>query len=122
MGKNSILDGLQLPLVSSVAKTGQITRAYLESLGMVRGDATVVGSALKSPPRFAAFANGVGIHAEDYDDTQLSAAPDRVYGLLTHPTAPCLSAALAVAEARGASGRDLILACHLGVEVESKIA
>jgi len=121
-GKKSILDGLGLALVGSLAKSGQITRAYLESLGVVRGNATVVGSALKSPPRFAAFANGIGIHADDYDDTQLSAAPDRVYGLLTHPTAPCLSAALAVAESRGMSGRDLMLAYHVGVEVESKIA
>ncbi len=50
--------------------------------------ATVIGSSLKAPVRFAAFANGVGIHADDYDDTQLAVAKDRVYGLLTHPTAP----------------------------------
>jgi len=50
----------------------------------------VIGTALKIVPRFAAFANGVAIHAEDYDDTQLAVAKDRVYGLLTHPTAPAL--------------------------------
>jgi 2-methylcitrate dehydratase PrpD len=122
LGKKSILDGLGLALVGSVAKSGQIVRSYLESLGMSHGDATVVGSAMKCPVGFAAFANGIGIHADDYDDTQLSAAPDRVYGLLTHPTAPCLSAALAVAETRRMSGRDLMLAYHLGVEVESKIS
>ena len=55
------------------------------------------------PARFAAFVNGIGIHADDYDDTQLAVAEDRVYGLLTHPTAPALSAALAMAEARRAS-------------------
>jgi hypothetical protein len=43
------------------------------------------GICLKIAPRFAAFANGVGIHADDYDDTQLAVAKDRVYGLLTHP-------------------------------------
>ena len=102
-----------------MAKSGHITRAYLESLGTAHGDATVVGSALKSPPRLAAFANGVGMHADDQDDTPLSASPDRVYGL---PTAPCLSAALTVAEAHAMSGRDLLLAYHIGVEVESKIA
>jgi 2-methylcitrate dehydratase PrpD len=122
LGKKSILDGLGLALVGSVARSGQITRAYLESLGVTHGDATVIGSSMKCPMRFAAFANGVGIHADDYDDTQLSAAPDRVYGLLTHPTAPCLSAALAAAETRHASGRDLMLAYHLGAEVECKIA
>ncbi len=77
---------------------------------------------MKVPARFAAFSNGIGIHADDYDDTQLAAAEDRVYGLLTHPTAPVLPTALAVAEAAALSGRDLMLSYHLGVEVECKIA
>jgi 2-methylcitrate dehydratase PrpD len=82
----------------------------------------VIGTRLKVAPRFAAFANGVGIHADDYDDTQLAVATDRVYGLLTHPTAPALPAALAMAEATGASGAQAMLAYHLGVEVECKIS
>ena len=86
------------------------------------GPATVIGTNLKIAPRFAAFANGVGIHADDYDDTQLAVAADRVYGLLTHPTAPALPAALAMAEATDASGPRPMLAYHLGVEVECKIA
>jgi 2-methylcitrate dehydratase PrpD len=64
----------------------------------------------------------VGIHADDYDDTQLAVAKDRVYGLLTHPTAPALPAALAVAESEGASGTEMMLAYHIGVELECKIA
>ena len=54
------------------------------------------------------------MHADDYDDTQLAVGPDRVYGLLTHPTAPCLPATLAVAERENLSGRDLVLAYHVG--------
>jgi len=122
LGKKSILDGLGLALVGSVAKSGDLTRTYLRSLGITSSEATVVGSSLKSAARFAAFANGIGIHADDYDDTQLAVAPDRVYGLLTHPTAPCLPAVLAVAESHKASGRDLLLAYHVGVEVETKIS
>ena len=63
-----------------------------------KGEASVIGTDLKTSGRFAAFANGVGIHADDFDDTQLAVAEDRVYGLLTHPTAPCLPAALSEAE------------------------
>jgi 2-methylcitrate dehydratase PrpD len=121
-GKKSILDGLGLALSGSVAKSGELVRNHLAELGLGSGPATVIGSPLKVAPRFAAFANGVGIHADDYDDTQLAVAKDRVYGLLTHPTAPALPAALAVGEALGASGRDVMLAYHLGVEVECKIA
>jgi len=122
LGKKSILDGLGLALAGSVAKIGRITDAYLDSLGLTKADATVIGTPRKVPNRFAAYANGIGIHADDYDDTQLAVAKDRVYGLLTHPTAPCLPAALAIAESRGMNGRDLLLAYHVGVEIECKIA
>ena len=44
------------------------------------------------------------IHADDYDDTQLAVAKDRVYGLLTHPTAPALPPVLALAERDQRSG------------------
>ena len=122
LGKKSILDGLGLALSGSVAKSGELVRRHLDDLGLASGAATVIGSQRRVAPRFAAFANGVGIHADDYDDTQLAVAPDRVYGLLTHPTAPALPAALAVGEAAGADGRTTMLAYHLGVEVECKIA
>jgi hypothetical protein len=102
LGKKSILDGLGLALSGSVAETGRLSRTYLKSLGLSAGEATVIGSSMKVPVRFAAFVNGIGIHADDYDDTQLAVAKDRVYGLLTHPTAP--------------------VAYHIGAEVECKIA
>jgi 2-methylcitrate dehydratase PrpD len=122
LAKKSILDGLGLALCGSAAASGKLTRDYLSSQSLCGGAATVIGSSIKTPPRFAAFANGVSIHADDYDDTQLAVAEDRVYGLLTHPTATALSAALATAESRGGSGRDLVTAYLAGVEVECKIA
>ncbi|MBD3766107.1 MAG: MmgE/PrpD family protein, partial [Rhodobacterales bacterium] len=121
-GKKSILDGLGLALSGSVAKSGEFVRRHLADLGNPAGAATVIGSDLKVPPRFATFCNGVGIHADDYDDSQLAVAKDRVYGLLTHPTAPAPPSALAMGEATGATGADVMLAYRLGVEVECKIA
>lgn len=122
-GKKSILDGIGLAIAGSVAKSGEIVRDYLGTLGLSNdGPATVIGTSLRTTPRFAAFANAVGIHADDFDDTQLAVAKDRVYGLLTHPTAPALPSALAVGETVGCSGAELMLAYHLGVEVECKIA
>ena len=122
LGKKSILDGLGLALAGSRAQTGAICREYVEHLGICDAKATIIGSSKKTSPRFAAFVNGVSIHADDYDDTQLSAAKDRVYGLLVHPTVPVLPALLALTEGRTISGKDLMLAYHLGVEVECKIA
>jgi 2-methylcitrate dehydratase PrpD len=122
LGKKSILDGFGLALAGSVAETGSLSRAYVKSLGVGSGNATVIGASMKTAPRFAAFLNGVAIHADDYDDTQLAVAKDRVYGLLTHPTVTALSSSLATAETEGKTGRDLLLAYHVGVEVECKIA
>jgi 2-methylcitrate dehydratase PrpD len=125
LARKSILDGLGLALCGSAARTGEIVRQYIKSLGFGSGAtrlATLVGSSMKAPVRFAAFANAVGIHADDYDDTQLAVAENRTYGLLTHPTAAVLPAALAVAETRSLSGRELLLAYNIGVEVECKIA
>ena len=121
LGKKSMVDGLGLALSGSVAETGVILKKYLEQQGL-SGQTTVIGTGLRVQERFAAFANGVGVHADDYDDTQLAVQKDRVYGLLTHPTAPCLPAALAVSEKHDQSGQELISAYNLGLEVETKIS
>ena len=123
LGKRSILDGIGLALAGSVAESGHLIRKHLQSLGCspVNG-CTVIGSNMKLPPRFAAFANGIAIHADDYDDTQLAVAKDRVYGLLTHPTAPALPPVLALGERGARSGRDVLTAYQIAVEVETKIA
>lgn len=123
LGKRSILDGLGLALAGNVAESGHVVRNYLKTLGLpLNRGATVIGTAIKVPPRFAAFANGIAIHADDYDDTQLAVARDRVYGLLTHPTAPALPAVLALAERDNRSGIDLLTAYQIAVEVETKLA
>jgi 2-methylcitrate dehydratase PrpD len=122
LGKKSILDGLGLALSGSKAETGPLIEQYFKSLGCSTGGAAVLGSSLRFPARFAAFANGVAIHVDDFDDTQLASAKDRVYGLLVHPTACVLPAALATAELARKSGGDLLVAYQVGVEVECKIA
>jgi len=122
LGKKSILDGLGLALSGSKAETAPLIQQYIRSLGCQSGAAVVLGSAAKLPARFAALANGIAIHVDDFDDTQLAVGKDRVYGLLVHPTVCVLPAALATAEVGGRSGKDLLLAYQLGVEVECKIA
>ena len=93
----------------------------MQSLGLAQGKATVIGSSLKATPRFAAFVNGVSIHADDFDDTQLAVAKDRVYGLLTHPsvtTLPPGDANLAAADPKcRAQGHE---ACVLAVRPQRK--
>jgi 2-methylcitrate dehydratase PrpD len=67
-----------------------------------------------SPPE-AAFANSVLMHALDYDDTLDSSA--------IHTHVSSVPAALALAEIRqGTSGKDLIAAVTLGVDITCRIA
>jgi 2-methylcitrate dehydratase PrpD len=109
LGKKSILDGAGLALAGERSESGPVVLKYLMELGVTNGPATVLGTNMRTIPMFAAFANGVAIHADDYDDAQLAVAPDRVYGLLTHPTVTTMPPALAIAEAQGRSGRDFML-------------
>src|ERR1700757_2229049 len=123
LGKKSILDGLGLALSGSKAETWGLIQQYVKSFGFSpRGGAAVLGSTVRLPARFPAFANGVAIHVDDFDDTQLAVAKDRVYGLLGRPPVCVLPAGLATAEIGGKNGKDLLIAYQAGVEVECKIA
>jgi 2-methylcitrate dehydratase PrpD len=122
LGKKSILDALGLALAGSRAESGSISRKYVQQAGVCNGKATIIGSAQSTSPRFAALLNGISIHADDFDDTQLAAAKDRVYGLLMHPTVPVLPAIFALAEQRTVTGKEWMLAYQVGAEVECKIA
>jgi 2-methylcitrate dehydratase PrpD len=122
LGRKSILDGFGLALAGSVSPMGPLIRQYVEKFSVPASKASIIGTSMKVPARFAAMANGTFIHADDYDDTQLSVAPDRIYGLLTHPTVPVLPPVLALAELNGFTGEEITTAYHVGVEVECKVA
>src|SRR3546814_12432893 len=61
----------------------------------------------------AALLNGISSHTFDYDDTHLKT--------IIHPAGPVASAILALAEKTGASGRELIDALVLGINVSCRI-
>ncbi|NBP73853.1 MAG: MmgE/PrpD family protein, partial [Alphaproteobacteria bacterium] len=67
----------------------------------------------------AAFANAAAAHADNFDDTTPQIQPDRTGGI--HASAAVLPVALALAEQSGASGRDLIAAYLVGVDVASRL-
>ncbi|MBI2987411.1 MAG: MmgE/PrpD family protein [Deltaproteobacteria bacterium] len=121
LAQGFILDGLGVTLAGSTEKGSRILQGFIRQIGG-REEATIVGTGLMAPCPLAALANGASGHAMDYDDTQLSTSKEAVYGLLTHPTVPVLSAVLAVGERERISGQEFLLAYILGVEVECRIA
>jgi len=121
LAKRCILDGLAVMLAGSRTRAATIVRSYVSESGAT-GKSTILGSDMTANAGMAALANGVSGHALDYDDTQLSSAPDRVYGLLTHPTVPVLVPSLAMAQEIGANPKDVLAAFCIGFEVECKVA
>ena len=122
LAKQCIVDGLGVILAGSAAKGTGIVREYVRA-GKEAAEATVLGAETFScRTASAALVNGTAGHALDFDDTQLSSSPDRIFGLLTHPTIPPLAASLAVGEHLGVSGRQFLEAYLVGFEVECKMA
>ena len=122
LAKQCIIDGLGVILAGSAAKGTGIVRDYVRA-GKETGESTALGGdPFTCRAASAALINGTAGHALDFDDTQLSSSPDRIFGLLTHPTIPPLAASLAVGERLGVSGRQFIEAYLIGFEVECKMA
>ena len=120
--KRCLIDGFGVVLAGATVQGSAIVREHVKATS-ASGGSTILGPArMTAAAPFAALANGASGHAMDYDDTQLSSSPDRVFGLLTHPTVPALAASLAVGERLGVSGRAFIEAFLTGFEVECKIA
>ncbi|GAA0579546.1 MmgE/PrpD family protein [Actinomadura livida] len=75
--------------------------------------ATAIGTGTRLPEPSAALLNGTLAHSLDFDDTHLPS--------VLHPSASVVPAALAVAEARGASGAALLDAAGAGVEITVRL-
>ncbi len=75
--------------------------------------ASVLGRPEKIDMASAALINGISSHTFDFDDTHLKT--------IIHPAGPVASALLALAEHTDASGRDLIDALVLGIDVSCRV-
>ena len=119
--KRCLVDGIGVMVSGVPAACSRIIQRYVKESSET-GESSILGTSIATTPSLAALANGVAGHAEDFDDTQLSNSPDRLYGLLTHPTTPALAGTLAVAQEVKANGKEFLTAFCTGFEVECKIA
>ena len=118
--KDLILDAIGVMLAGSCEAGGRILQSYVRQMGG-REEATVVAGGVRGPAAAAALVNAAAGHALDYDSIQLSSWPGTAHGIRIHPTVPTLAAALAVGEPMGISGKSLILACVIGIEVACRV-
>lgn len=75
--------------------------------------ASVLGRREKVDMASAALVNGITSHTFDFDDTHLKT--------IIHPAGPVASAVLALAEHTGSSGRDVIDALVIGIDVACRV-
>ena len=112
--KMHILDTLGVALAGVPTETAAITFGYCKRVGD-SDEASVWGTRLRSSAPTAAFANGLLGHAIDFDDWD-------AFVHAGHPTCMVAGAALTLGETIGSSGKDLLTAYVLGIEVLTKMA
>lgn len=104
-----ILDVLGCIVAGAATPTAAMVRDLALEQGRV-AEASVLGTGLRLSAPFAALANGAAGHVLDYDDMNAT--------LVGHPSVVLVPALLALAEARGCSGREFVSAYILGFEVD----
>ena len=110
----AFVDGLGCAIAGADQPEGRIAREWVESLGG-NGDSTLLGAGgTRAPAAMAALANGVMMHALDYDDFSLKR--------MLHPTVVFAPVVLALGEREGASGMDVIVAYAAGYETAARVA
>jgi 2-methylcitrate dehydratase PrpD len=110
--KHLVLDAAGIALASTTYDFAH--RAMSAIAGIAgSGDAAVIGMPARLPLRDAALLNGILVHGLDFDDTHS--------GGVIHATASVLPTVLAVGARQRASGRAVLAAYVLGVEVAARL-
>jgi 2-methylcitrate dehydratase PrpD len=110
--KLRILDTFAAMISGARLRPGLLAAEYVRGLGGT-GDATVVGSSLRTNAVAAALANGMCAHADETDDFEPTTK--------AHPGCSSVPAALAMAETHSASGEALMRAVALGYDLGCRL-
>jgi 2-methylcitrate dehydratase PrpD len=110
--KRTALDCVGAALAGIGEPVSQAVTGYVTKLGGPP-QASVFGAGVKVSVPDAALANGSIAHALDYDDCGMK---------IGHPSVMVLPAVLSLGEYLEASGREILSAYILGLEVEGKLA
>jgi aconitate decarboxylase len=110
--KLCVLDSIGCGLFGAAQRWGKIAGDVAVGFSG-SGVSSLFGRAEKVSPPDAALANGTAVHGFEIDDAHVASSH--------HPGAVTLPAALAVAEAKAASGAELLVALVAGYEIGLRI-
>ncbi|VVE23720.1 2-methylcitrate dehydratase [Pandoraea anhela] len=111
MVRRTFLDYLGCTLSGSNDPSTVAVRKTVSSWG-VAGRASVLG-AFDTLPALAALVNATAAHSQDLDDTLPKGAG--------HPSGPCWSAAIAVAQQEGSDAKTMVAAYIAGFEIMARL-
>lgn len=103
------LDWAASALAGKGAGPVEIVERFARAMGPAEGPSQVLISRRHTSPLFAAMVNAASSHVAEQDDVH--------NGSVFHPATVVFPPALAVAQALGKSGRELLTACVAGYEV-----
>lgn len=109
--KRVVADELGCMVLGATMPPGQRVRSFVASIGGAT-ESVVVGGGMRAPAGYAALANGTSSHSDELDGVHLSQG---------HPAGTSVAGALAMSEALGLGGRDLINAVVLSFDVGCRI-
>jgi len=111
--KGLLIDWLGSALAGKGAPQVEAIERFAAAMGPQDGPSTIVTSRRKTSPYFAAMVNAAASHVVEQDDVH--------NGSVFHPATVIFPPVLAVAEAEGKSGRDILTAAIAGYEVGIRI-
>ena len=108
-----LLDWFGSALAGKIGRPVQTIASFARQMGPADGPSEILISRGSSTPLFAAMVNAASSHFAEQDDVH--------NGSVFHPAAVVFPAALAVAQALGSSGRELLEASVAGYEVGIRV-
>jgi len=111
--KRAFIDTMGVSLIGTKEKVSKLITEFVKNNNNIQ-HSVVIGGGFKTSKIDSALANGTILHALDYDDT----------GAFTqgHPSAPIFPVIIAFAEEYKLSGKDIIEAYVIGIEVFSRLS
>ena len=108
-----MLDWFGSALAGKGMRPVAIMERFASAMGPAEGPSEVIVNRRTTSPLFAAMVNAASSHVAEQDDLH--------NGSVFHPAAVVFPPALAVAQAVGASGSELLTACLVGYEVGIRV-
>lgn len=111
--KGLLIDWLGSAYAGKGSHQAKMIEAFARRMGPAAGPSTIIPSRRMSSPYFAAMVNAASSHVVEQDDVHNAS--------VFHPAAVVFPPVLAVAEAEGKSGREILKASIVGYEVGIRV-